>query len=155
MQRNTLILRLTVVAGAIVVAAVLLMGLMMSYGTAPAVPEAEILSPAEVEARLAEAGHEVESLQREGGIYQVRFVDGRLLWLDAETAAEIEVPQRRGNALQNSEVVRLLREAGYQDIAAPVWRRGAFEAEATDEAGRRWRLRLDTYSGEVLEREAL
>src|SRR5699024_11641828 len=89
MQRNTLIFRLTVLAGAIVVAAVLLTGLMMSYVSAPATQEAQLLPPEEVGARLADAGREVESLQREGGLYQVRLADGQQLWSEAASGGGV------------------------------------------------------------------
>lgn len=155
MQRNTLILRLVVLVGTLVVAAVFVGGLMATRVEGPAEAEAQLLSPERMQEYLAERGHEVVSLQREGGLYQAKLANGELLWIDASSGKEIALPARRGNALQTSELLRLLRHAGYQDITTPQWRRGAFEAEARDEVGTRWRLRLDTYSGEVLEREAL
>src|SRR5690625_1594339 len=152
MQRSNLIFRLVLMAAALVVAATLLGGLMATYVGRPA-QEAKILLPHEVQARLAEEGYEVETLRREGGLYTARLTDGRSLWLDAGTGREIAVPDRQGNALQNEELLQMLRQAGYREITVPRWRRGRFEAEATDRQGRRWRLQLDTYSGKVMERE--
>jgi len=155
MQRNTLILRLVVLVGTLVVAAVFLSGLFHTGPGSTSRSEARLLSPEQMEERLEAVGHEVVSLRREGGLYHVHLADGQRLWVDAGSGQEIATPEVRGNALQDPEVVRLLREAGFEEISPPRWRRGAFETEATDKQGQRWRLRLDTYSGDILEREAL
>ena len=155
MQRNTFVLRLVVLVGTLVVAAVFLSGLFHTRPGGAPIIDAQLLPPEEMERQLEAAGHDVVSLRREGGLYHVRLADGQLLWVDAGTGQEIAMPEAQGSALQDREVIRLLREAGFEDISSLRWSRGAFEAKATDAQGQRWRLRLDTYSGEVLEREAL
>lgn len=155
MNRNTLIIRLLVLGGAAIALAVLVAGLLLPFQQRGEQGEALLLSEAELESRLSEAGHAVAELRREGGVYQVHLEDGSRIWVDGVSGQEIAVPESRGSALQNSQVRRLLRDGGYSEISGLQWRRGAFEAEAEDADGQRWRLRLDTYSGEVLEREAL
>ncbi|MDF2097154.1 hypothetical protein [Aquibaculum arenosum] len=155
MNRNTLIIRLLVLGGAAIALAVLVAGLLLPFQQRGEQGEALLLSEAELESRLSEAGHAVAELRREGGVYQVHLEDGSRIWVDGVSGQEIAVPESRGSALQNSQVRRLLRDGGYSEISGLQWRRGAFEAEAEDAEGQRWRLRLDTYSGEILEREAL
>ncbi|WP_366554084.1 hypothetical protein [Aquibaculum sediminis] len=155
MNRNTLILRLLVLGGAAIALAVLVAGLLLPFQQKGDQGEALLLSEAELESRLSEAGYAVAELRREGGMFQVRLEDGRQIWVDGVSGQEFAVPESRGSALQNSQVRSLLRDAGYSEITGLQWRRGAFEAEAEDAEGQRWRLRLDTYSGDILEREAL
>lgn len=152
MKRNTLILRLVVLVGALVAAGVLLAGLLVPRQAGEEFREAHLLSESALEAQLAERGHEVEALRREGGLVHVRLRDGGELWLDGISGREIEMPERRGSALQPGRVREMLRQEGYRDIGTLSWRRGAFEAVARDAEGRPWHLRLDTYSGEILER---
>jgi len=158
MNRNTVILRLVVLAGAVVVGLVLLTGLLtprQGGGPESAVEEARLLPETALRQRLAESGHEVESLERQGGLVLVRLQGGGELWLDGVSGREIELPERRGEGLAPGQVRLLLQAEGYTAVRGLNWRRGAFEAEAEDAEGRRWRLRLDTYSGALLEREAL
>lgn len=158
MNRNTVILRLVVLAGAVVVGLVLLTGLLtprQGGGPGDAVEEARLLPETALRQRLAESGREVESLERQGGLVLVRLQGGGELWLDGVSGREIELPERRGEGLAPGQVRLLLQAEGYTAIHGLAWRRGAFEAEAEDAEGQRWRLRLDTYSGALLEREAL
>lgn len=160
MNRNTVILRLVVLAGAVVVGLVLLTGLLTPrHGGGPGgeggVEDARLLPETTLRQRLAESGREVESLERQGGLVLVRLQDGGELWLDGVSGREIELPERRGQGLAPGQVRLLLQAEGYSEIRGLNWRRGAYEAEAEDAEGRRWRLRLDTYSGALLEREAL
>lgn len=155
MNRNTLIVRLLVLGGAAIALAVLVAGMLPSFQQQGEQGEALLLSEDELESRLGEAGYAVAELRREGGMFQVHLEDGRQIWVDGVSGQEIAVPESRGPALQNNQVRSLLRDAGYLEITGLQWRRGAFEAEAEDAEGQRWRLRLDTYSGEILEREAL
>lgn len=154
MNRNTLLLRLVVLAGAMVVGFVLLSGLLTPRQGGEA-EEARLLPEEALRAQLAEAGQAVAALERQGGLVRVQLEGGGELWLDGETGRAIDLPERRGEALQPVQARRLLQAEGYSDIGAVTWRRGAFETRARDAAGRLWALRLDTYSGAVLEREPL
>lgn len=163
MNRNTVILRLAVLAGAMIAGLVLLTGLLSPrQGGGPGggsgeggVEEARLLPETALRQRLAESGHAVEALERQGGLVLVRLQGGGELWLDGTSGREIALPEPRGRGLAPGQVRLLLETEGYRAIQGLIWRRGAFEAEAEDAEGRRWRLRLDTYSGALLEREAL
>ncbi len=117
--------------------------------------EARLLTPEEVRARLRERGLEVLSLARDGSLYNVEVRDSegsRALHVDGETGTLIGLPQVTGPAMQIDALRRRLQAAGYREIGPIAWERGSYRTEATGPQGQRYRLSLDTYSGEILER---
>jgi hypothetical protein len=150
-------LRLILLAVASLAGAVLLLRVMTPpqkpHGST-SVKTVKILSADEIRERLKAEGRSVDHIDREGGLYDVTLGDGTHLYMDAATGKREDTPAKTGPAMQTDEVADKLRAAGYRDIGAITWKKGAYRTEATGPGGTRYHLRMDTYSGNILAKEA-
>jgi hypothetical protein len=155
---SRVLFRLLLIFGVVVLGGVLIWGI-AGVGPQTVVPEraAQLVGPEEVRASLEAAGLEVVWVAREGGLYRVRVRDAageRTLHVDGLDGEVISMPGVAGPAMQVDALTAKLQAEGYRDIAPIEYERGAFRTTATGPEGQRWRLTLDTYTGEVLERAA-
>jgi hypothetical protein len=156
---SRVLLRLLLIFGVVVLGGVLIWGV-AGVGPGRVAPErqARLESPESVRESLASDGYEVLSLERDGSLYRARVRDSdgeRVLQVDGASGEVIGMPEVSGPALQLDAVRRLLQDAGYAEIGRIEWTRGSYTTEATGPEGARLRLKLDTYSGEILERVPL
>ena len=153
---SRVLLRLGLIFGAVLLGGVLMWGL-AGLGPSSLVSEreGEVLPPEQVSTLLTTRGFQVMSLERDGGLYraEVHGVEGQqILHLDAASGDIIGMPQITGPAVPVDQLRRKLLAEGYREIGPIVWERGSYHAEATGPEGTRYTLKLETYSGELLER---
>lgn len=153
---SRVLLRLGLIFGAVLLGGVLMWGL-AGLGPSSLVSEreAEVLPPEQVSTLLTTRGFQVMNLERDGGLYraEVHGVEGQqILHLDAASGDIIGMPQITGPAVPVDQLRRKLLAEGYREIGPIVWERGSYHAEATGPEGTRYTLKLETYSGKLLER---
>jgi hypothetical protein len=117
----------------------------------PATP----LDEAVVRARLIEAGYDVKSLTLDGGLYEIRLNDGGRLYVDSTDGTVVELPATTGPSLSIAQVAEIIETEGYRLSGSIVWQRGFYLATAEAGDSRTYKLRIDPFSGEIIERTPL
>ena len=130
----------------------LVLGLAAAFGTGTAMAQDALTKP-QVRAKLEAQGYtKINDIQFDDGTWtaDARSADGNRveLRMDAQTG-EVFPDERVGN-LSKDDVKAQLAAAGWSNVHDIDWDDGVWKAEADDENGRDFEVRLDPKTGKII-----